>query len=194
MADTNKVVFGLKNVHYAVATLAANNSATYATPVAIPGAVNLSMDAQGDSNDFFADDRVYYTSTANNGYEGDLEIAKIPDSFMTDILGYAQDGHNVLYENADAPTVHFALIFEFNGDVHAKRHVLYNCTASRPAVSGATKEASIEPQTQTISIKATSVYNASTNKNVVKASCTPSEATQYNAWLTTVYQVTSATT
>ena len=191
MADTNKIKYGIKNCYYAVATIATNGSATYGTPVALPGAVSLSLEPQGESEPFYADNIVYYTSVANNGYEGDLELAKIPESFMTDVLGYAADGNGVLYEDANAPAVHFALMFQFEGDAHAKRHVMYNCTATRPAVSGNTKEDSITPATETITVTATTIYNAALDKDIVKASCTPTEATQYNGWLTTVYQVTS---
>lgn len=191
MADTNKIKYGIKNCYYAVATIAANGSATYDTPVALPGAVSISLDPQGDTSPFYADNIVYYTSIANNGYEGDLELAKLPDSFLTDVLGYVADKNDVLFEDANAPVVHFALMFQFEGDVHAKRHVLYNCTATRPSVSGSTKEETIEPQTETITITATTVYNASYDKDVVKASVTPTESTQYNAWTSAVYQVTS---
>lgn len=191
MADTNKIKYGIKNVYYAVATIAANGSATYSTPVALPGAVSISLDAQGETTPFYADNIAYWTAVSNNGYEGDLELAKIPDSFLTDILGYGEDTNDVLYEDANASPVHFALTFQFEGDAHAKRHVLYNCVSSRPSLAGQTKEDAIEPQTETISITATSIYNASLQKDVVKASCTPTEATQYNAWNTTIYQVTS---
>ena len=65
-----KIKYGISNCYYAKATIASNGSATYATPVALPGAVNLSLDAQGDTNEFFADNIVYYTSVSNTGYEG----------------------------------------------------------------------------------------------------------------------------
>lgn len=188
MADTNKIKYGIKNVYYAVATIAADGTATYDTPVAMPGAVNISLDAQGDTTPFYADNIVYYTSVANNGYEGDLELAKVPESFYTDVLGYVADKNDILYEDANASPVHFALTFEFEGDSHAKRHVLYNCVASRPTIEGSTKEDSIEPQTETITITATTVYNNAVDKDIVKASATPTEATQYNAWNTTIYQ------
>lgn len=191
MADTNKIKYGIKNCFYAVATISSTGTATYSTPVALPGAVSLSLDAQGDTQKFYADNIVYYTSVANNGYEGDLELAKVPDSFLTDCLGYIADGKGVMVEDAGATPVHFALMFQFEGDVNAKRTVLYNCVASRPQISGNTKEESIEPQTETISITATTVLNSALNKDVVKASCTETESTAYNSWTSTVYQSTS---
>ena len=188
MADTNKIKNSIKNVHYAVATIAANGSATYGTPVARPGAVSISLDAQGETSPFYADNIAYWTAVSNNGYEGDLELAKVPDSFLTDVLGYVEDKNDVLYEDANAAVIHFALTFQFEGDAHARRHVLYNCVATRPSLSGQTKEDAIEPQTETINITATSVYNSARDADIVKASCTPTEATQYSAWNTTIYQ------
>lgn len=59
---------------------------SYETPKAIPGAVSISLDAEGDSSPFYADGIVYFRSVSNNGYSGDLEIALIPEWFRTDIL------------------------------------------------------------------------------------------------------------
>lgn len=191
MGSTNKVKFGIKNCYYAVATIAANGSATYGTPVALPGAVSMSLEAQGEMTPFYADDCTYYTSAANSGYSGDLELAVVPDAFKTDILGFVADTNGVIYEDANAEPVHFALTFEFSGDAHKKRGVLYNCTATRPAVASTTNTASKEPQTESITITATSVYNTSVDTDVVKASATPTEAAQYTAWNTTIYQPTA---
>ena len=101
----NKVKFGLRNVVYAKMTYnEEENIYTYATPVSIPGAVNLSLSPSGDSNDFYADDIIYFADSNNNGYEGDLEIAIIPDSFKKDILGETEDANKVLFENAEDKT------------------------------------------------------------------------------------------
>ena len=191
MADTNKIRYGIKNCYYAVATISTTGTATYSTPVALAGAVSLSLSAQGDTTKFFADNIVYWTGVSNQGYEGDLELAKIPDDFYTDCLGYIADANGVLLEDANAAPVHFALMFQFEGDAHAKRVVMYNCVASRPNVEGNTKEESIEPKTETISITATTIYNSVLDKDIVKASATPAQTAQYNSWLTAVYQTTT---
>lgn len=184
----NKIKYGLKSVYYSVATInAADNTATYAEPVAIPGAVNLSMDAQSDNTPFYADNIVYYLSVANNGYEGDLEIAYVPRSFETDVLGMVEDGKQMLVEDANAAPVHFALMFQFEGDVKATRHVLYNCVAARPSVSGATREDTISPETETLSLTATAIHDATLDKDIVKAKADEeTDSTVYNAWFTSV--------
>jgi phi13 family phage major tail protein len=190
----NKVKYGLKNVYYAVATIdPATNTATYDTPVAWLGAVNLSMDAQGEETKFRADNIDYWIGNSNNGYSGDFESALIPDSFKTDVLGYITDGNGVLVEDAGAKTVHFALMFQFEGDEKATRHVLYNVTCGRPSITGATTEESIEPQTETVTFTAIAIHNATLGKDITKASCSESQATQYAAWTEAVYQPTAPT-
>lgn len=184
----NKIKYGLKNVYYAVATIAANNTATYGTPVALPGAVNLSLDPQGENTPFYADNIVYWVGAANTGYEGDLELARIPDDFKTDVLGYVADAKDVLVEDANAEAVHFALLFQFEGDSKATKHVLYNCTATRANVEGATKEESIEPQTETLTITATTIYNTSLDTDIVKAEANEdTDSTTYSGWNSAVY-------
>jgi phi13 family phage major tail protein len=185
---SNKIKYGLKNVYYAVATIAADGSATYAAPVALPGAVSLSMDPQGELTPFYADNIVFYMSSANNGYEGDLTLAMVPDSFKKDVLGYVEDTKKVLVEDADAEPAHFALLFQFEGDSKAIRRVLYNCVAGRPTDNGNTKEENVSPETDQLSLTATTIYNASLDKNVVKAECNDTtDADVYAGWFTNVY-------
>ena len=128
---------------------------SYAEPKAIPGAVSISLDAEGETSPFYADGIVYFRSVTNNGYSGDLEIALIPEWFCTEILQEKLDAKGVLVENSGVgESVKFALLFEFDGDVNAIRHVLYNCSASRPSIESETKEDTIEPGTETLSITA----------------------------------------
>ena len=154
----NKVKYNLKNVHAAKMTETVTDgvaSFTYEKPKAIPGAVSISLDAEGESSPFYADGIVYFRSVTNNGYSGDLEIALIPEWFRTEILQETLDDKGVLVENSGVgESVKFALLFEFDGDINAIRHVLYNCSASRPSIESETKEDTIEPGTETLSITA----------------------------------------
>ena len=68
----NKVKFNICNVHYAVVKLNPDGTATFETPVPMPGAVSLSLDPNGEPNNFYADGYAYYTISNNMGYEGDL--------------------------------------------------------------------------------------------------------------------------
>ena len=103
----NKVKFGLTNVHYAkikdwvTDASGANLTPVYVDPVRLPGAVSISIDANGENENFYADDIVYYVISNNSGYEGDLEIALIPTDFSTDILGEILDSNGVLVERND---------------------------------------------------------------------------------------------
>lgn len=151
----NKVKYNLKNVHAAKLKKSSEGIFSYENPKAIPGAVSISLEAEGESSPFYADGIVYFRSTANNGYSGDLEIALIPEWFRTEILKEELDKNGVLVEKANvSETEKFALLFEFDGDINAIRHVLYNCSASRPSIESETKEDTIEPGTETLSLTA----------------------------------------
>ena len=180
----NKVKYNLKNVHAAKLTVGEQGAFTYAAPQAIPGAVSISLDAEGDTSPFYADGIVYFRSNTNNGYSGDLEIALIPEWFRTDILLEEKDSNGVLVERSTITEMpKFALLFEFDGDVHGIRHVLYNCSASRPSIASETKEDTIEPVTETLSLTADPRADG-----LVKARTgdTTTEET-YNNWYQSVY-------
>lgn len=175
----NKIKYGLKNVHYAVITEGGDG---YGTPVKIPGAVSMSLSARGDRTEFYADDQLYYAESTNDGYEGDLEFALIPDDFKKDVLGYKEDANGVLFEDANATPKNFALLFEFSGDKNAVRHILYNVNASRPNMESSTKTNTKEPATETISI----VASPEPDTGMVKAKVEPGNA-QYDTWYNQVY-------
>ncbi|HEP1782457.1 TPA: phage tail protein [Streptococcus suis] len=180
----NKVKYNLKNVHAAKLTKTADGEYTYETPKAIPGAVSISLDAEGDSSPFYADGIVYFRSTANNGYSGDLEIALIPEWFRTEILKEALDKNGVLVESATVTEMEkFALLFEFDGDVRCIRHVLYNCSASRPSIESETKEDAIEPGTEKLSLTADPREDGLVKSRTGDAT----DETTYNNWYKNVY-------
>lgn len=181
----NKVKFGLKNVHYALLTAGEAGKVTFATPVPIPGAVNLSMEAQGETSTFYADDMAYYVTAANDGYSGDLEIAVLPDSYRKDVLGEKEDETDkILVENVTAEPKPHALLFEFAGDQKAVRHVLYNCAATRPGITGSTTNKSKDPTTEKITLTASPLANGN-----IRAKTTPDTPDEkYSNWYKAVWQ------
>lgn len=183
----NKVKFNLCNAHYATIKAGENGESTFGTPTALPGAVSISLDPNGEPESFYADGIEYYIINNNMGYDGDLELAMIPESFRTDILKEETDANKVLVENCNSETGSFALLFEFDGDVKKIRHVLYNCSASRPKIESKTNEESKEVQTETLTIKARPLASG-----YVKAK-TGDATTQavYDKWYEAVYMPAS---
>lgn len=186
----NKVQFGIKSAHYAIITEGENGTYTYGTPVPYPGVTALSLTAKGESTEFYADDILYYSATANQGYDGSITLATLTESFRKDVLGeLLENADNVLAEVNSAKPKKVAWLFEFDGDVKATRHALYNCTVSRPGASGNTKTTSSEPGT----IELTFVASPRPQDGIVKRSTT-TETTEavYNAWYNAVYEPTVA--
>jgi phi13 family phage major tail protein len=155
----NKVRFGLRNVHYALLTATTNSQTgaitySWATPVAVPGAVSLDMSNESDMNVFYADNVAYYATATAATYNGTLEMAMIPDSMLSAIWGDVTDSESgVVYEGASTAKA-FALLFQINGDQSNDYYVLYNCTATRPSVSAETIGENAEPKTQSIELTA----------------------------------------
>ncbi|ANV70835.1 MULTISPECIES: major tail protein [Bacillus] len=184
--NENKVAFGLKNVHYALFNIK-DGVVTFNTPIPLPGAVELTFDPRGDLIEFYADDMLYYAASNNQGYDGTLSIATIPEQFAIDALGEELDEEDgVLNELADAKGKSFALLFEFDGDVRATRHVMFNCSASRPTLASKTKTNSAEPNTNELKFVSSPIDI--NGKRMVKTKTTTKSKTDiYNNWYKKVY-------
>lgn len=147
-----KVKYGLCNVHIAKMSTNENGDIVYDKPFRIPGAVNLTLSAEGDKTPFYADNSEYHSSYANQGYTGDLEIADIPEKFRIDILGEKKDKNGALLEVSNVTAKHFALMYQVETDESGRRFVYYNTTVSRPSTEAHTTEEANEPKTDTMSI------------------------------------------
>ena len=184
----SKVQFNLKNVHYAVMTTTGASPA-WSTPVAVPGAVSLSLDPQGEVSPFYADGIVYYQSAGNNGYSGDLTMARFPDQMMQDVWKFELNSTDkVLIENVNVEQASFALLFQIDGDADNQYYCLYNCTGTRPPIASQTNEDTKDPQTQASTISAVALENGN-----VMARTTAETTEEVKAqWFRKVYEPASA--
>lgn len=182
----NKVKFGLSNCYMAPFTIDNNGEYVYGTPIAVPGAVNLSLSPSGDTNDFYADNVIYFSSTANQGYEGDLEIALIPDAIRTSILGETVDSNGAFIENATDKFTGFAFGFQIDGDQKNRKFWYYNCSLTRPTTESSTIEESVTPNTDSLTIKA--MPRLSDSKVRVYLEETEANKTIYDGFFSTVYE------
>lgn len=186
----NKVEFGLRNAYYAPLTVDDTTGAlTFQVPERLPGSTSLSLEVNGDMVLFKADDVDYYTNPNNQGYNGKLTLALVPDKFKIDILGEEKTTGGVMVESADAQTKRFALLFEFQGDAKAVRHVMYYCSANRTSIGSETKDKG-DPNTTELSF----VVSPRPDNQIVKAKTTPG-VTQaiYDKWFEKVYEKSSET-
>ena len=180
----NKVKFGLSNVHVLFIEKydADTKKYTYDSEGIRPitGAVNLSLDPQGDTTDFYADNIAYFSQAANTGYQGDLEMALIPDWFRQKALGEVVDKNGVQVEKSDAVQKEFVMFFEINGDAAKTRYVFYRNSIARPSVKGQTTENSITPATDSMTITAMPRENDHCTKGFI-ASDDAEHSTIYDA-------------
>ncbi len=184
----NLVEFGLKNVHIATLSLS-GSTVVYGTPVALPGAVNLTLAPEGDKTEFYADDKVYYTKTKNKGYSGSLEVARLTNWFRTNILKEVVDSNYVYTEDADADMAAFALLFEIDGDANKTLFAYYNVQPSRPAGDAASKTNVDEPKTNVFDI---SCLPASDTEFVRARTSESTSTTISGGWYSTVYVTTAS--
>lgn len=189
----NKVQFGLSKAAFAPYTVT-GGVVTFETPIPIPGAVSLTLDPRGELTEFYADNILYYVASSNQGYDASLEIATIPEQFAIEALGEVLDvTDGVITEVADAQGKPFAFLFQFEGDVKATRHVMFNCTANRPSISSSTKTTSTEPGTSELTLVSSPIEIDGKLLVKTKTTAATNDAI-YNAWYTSVYEPTTVPT
>ena len=192
--SANKVKYGLKNVHYALVTETVATDGTdaitssYGSLKALAGAVSLSMSSSASRSVFRADNEDYFVSYGQGGYEGTLEVARVNEDFLKDVLALKEDTDKILVEDSDAfKTVnYFALVFEFDGDQRETKHCLYKCSASRPDIASQTtgEGGSTDPQTESLSI--TAVPRADADKYIHIQTQESTSTAVSAAWYTAV--------
>lgn len=151
---SNKVTFGLSNVHYSLATVGENNTWVFSNPKRLIGAQEITTEAIGGSTQVYADDKVVATLVGNSGTTVTLKFSEIDDTFKKDIFGFKTDSQGNLVEIINTETKTFALGYEIQGDIHARRILYFLCTATPIADGSKTKADSIEANAITLNITA----------------------------------------
>jgi len=139
----NKVTFGLTNVHYALATQGVDGSWNFAAPKRLAGAQEITTEAIGGSTQVYADDKVIATLVSNSGTTVTLKFTEIDDEFKKDIFGFKTDTNGNFVEVINNETKTFALGYEIQGDIKARRIWYYLCTATPSGDSSKSKANSI---------------------------------------------------
>lgn len=186
----NKIFYGISNVYYSVVTETLTNGAwteSYATPVALKGAVGITLPASSESLSFAADnDANYFMQQVFSGYTGgSLELRTLDDKFREDVFGNALDQNSILQENINDKPKYIALLFQFEGDETNTRYCLYRVSIGIPDTTSTTKTTTI-PEV-TLSLPLTAGGRLSDGLVKTKADET-ANAAQYSAWFSAVYQ------
>lgn len=120
---------GFRNFHYCLRTGAA-------APVALPGAIRLGREPNMEpiviTPNITGNPTEYTVGYRDKGMKLDLEIVSLPQSFLTDVLGYTIGSNGIIIEN-EHPIVHFALLYETQDTAgFAVRHSYMDCVCEKP--------------------------------------------------------------
>lgn len=179
---SNKVTFGLSNVHYALATLGEDGSWTYGIPKKLIGAQEITTEAIGGSTQVYADDKVIATLVSNSGTTVTLKLTEVDDEFKKDIFGFKTDSNGNLVEVVNSEVKTFALGYEIQGDIKARRIWYFLCTATPIGEASKSKTDSIEANGISLNITARPIEAG--NDLVIRTISNLGD-TNYDAFLTT---------
>lgn len=151
----NKVVFGLSDVYFGTYSVSTTGTVTLGTPYHVPGAVNLSLEADTEETVFWADNVKYYVVNADNGFTGDLEMAYFPDAFKTQFMNYRTQSDGGLAQVKGMKNKDVYMMFQADGDKEHRRAIMYNIALGPISREYSTSEGNIEPKTATMPITVT---------------------------------------
>ena len=175
----NLVKFGLEGCVFVPET--ARDTYDNENKVNIPGAVNLTRERQGEENNFYADDQVYYITSTYQGFTGELEIAMATEEMEQKIWGDELDETTgIMTENRNSKQVRGAFGYKIKGDQNDRYFWNYGVTLSRPNTEASTTQDTAEPQTDTMAISVTGLSDGSGIVGIKTSSKTPEQV--YKKW------------
>lgn len=173
----NTVKFGFEDLHYALET----EDDVYGEWKEWPGAVSVEKEANSEQSNFYADDRVYYITSVDQGSSMTLTCAMVPEEVEKEVLGDEQDvTTGIMKESRDSTVKRVALGYAIKGDVNKRLFVEYGCIMTRPNTSAETTQDTAEPQTDEITITSVGLRNKPINR--IKTSSTTTEEIKGKWW------------
>lgn len=191
---SSKVLIGLDNFYYSIITTDTSAGVTYQTPVALKGAVSVSVNPNSEVTTLFADDGPYDTAESIGQIEVDMTIADMSQEDYAAIMGHTISG-GVMTELASDSPVDLAFGFRAKRSNGAYSYMwLLKGKFSKPEVKHETKSDKLNFQTLTFKGK----FVQRTYDGKYKLS-TRTDANDYttsigSAWFTVVYGVTADST
>lgn len=150
---SRKYVHGNRNCGYATIDTS-GQTPVFNTPVMLPGMVNSSVEIDQDSEEIFADNKVWVSAKGAKVRSLEIAFRYLDPAYMA-LLGFKQAGNGIWTDTGTF--VPHALFFEETvedgetGDVTHKLHIFYNCTGSEPELETETDEDGIEAREITVS-------------------------------------------
>lgn len=178
----NTVEFGIENLHIAEFN---EDGVSYKTPVAVKGTVEIKLKKKIEDVTLYADNGVYFSLNANNGYEGELSIYNFDDEFKINYFGYKKDANGVLVEPNILYPKPVALLFKIKGDKEDRATVLFNCVFGKPDSNFKTIEDKLEVEALNVEFKAVPVEFPKFDDKVIQASTVDKD--KKKTWFTKVY-------
>lgn len=180
----NKIKYGLRNVYYALI----GEDETYETPKPITTATSISLKPANAELTAYGDDVQLVDRQINRGYTGTISFQVIPDDFLVDVLGMTKDTNGGLIENVNDKPKEAALLFEFQGDQYARRHVLYRVSFSRPSIESESVADKVSPKESSLDITVMPVVGGDLDGKIKEHMDDTTEThTVYQSWYTQVY-------
>lgn len=155
MSQTKPLSYGINKMYYAVRSTNTQGVYTYGTPKRLRGARQITINAEGTNEKFYADNGVYFIADANTGKSGSVELVGLNDEALKDLFGYVTDANGVVLEDSDAHAADVALLFECENDgAYPTRFSMFDVKFTRPTEEHNTKEDSVSPDTLTMDYEA----------------------------------------
>ena len=192
MSQIKPLSYGINKMYYAVRSTTEQGGYTYGNPKRLRGARQITINAEGTNEKFYADNGVYFIADSNTGKSGSVELAGLNDEALMDLFGYIQDANGVVLEDADAHAADVALLFECENDGDKPtRFSMFGVKFTRPTEEHNTKEDPVSPDTITMDYEAAPVelpWGNNDTKNFVGGHLDYTETTKaaWEAWYTQV--------